>query len=300
MWVRANCQLSENVYQVTTAVSSHFLALGETTALIDSGIDATVSALEEELSPLYQGDGGLDYILLTHAHFDHLGGVAQLKKNHPELKLAASTNTVEILSDESQIKSFYEQNKTVSDALNYKSKLKLADWKNALKVDLVLGDGDSIDLGDGVEVKAITCPGHSKDSMAYFILPDALLQAGEAVGGYHGREIIAPAFAYNYQEYLNSLDKLTNLEISGLGLPHSGCLRGDLAKRFLVEQRLEAERFLAEVTERTAQGEMVDGIVESIVPEWQSMGKVPEGPFRSSLEWVVRAMVEASIEHNKA
>ena len=66
------------------------LLLGsEKTAVIDTGMtwcsDRLVQLLETEL------DGrDLDYILLTHSHYDHAGGVPALKKRWPKAEVVAS------------------------------------------------------------------------------------------------------------------------------------------------------------------------------------------------------------------
>ena len=71
MWIRASDQLTENVFQLTTPVSSHALILGDSGALVDTSIAALGSRLVREIEKYSGEEFPLTHILLTHAHFDH-------------------------------------------------------------------------------------------------------------------------------------------------------------------------------------------------------------------------------------
>ena len=57
-------------------ISSWVLRTGALTVLVDPGPKATIPALAKVLSRM--GIAHLDYILLTHIHIDHAGGVGQI------------------------------------------------------------------------------------------------------------------------------------------------------------------------------------------------------------------------------
>jgi len=72
-------------------------------------------------------------------------------------------------------------------------------------VDLILRDGDELDYGGGWKVRVIETPGHTKDSLSYYIPRIKTLIAGEAVGIYNNSEI-QPEFSSSYIDYMASLE----------------------------------------------------------------------------------------------
>ena len=296
MWVKASGQLSENVYQFSSPVSSHVLVVGEEVALIDAGIAALSDRLYADLEKFLETPDQLGYVLLTHAHFDHVGALPFLREKIPGLKCCVSKGTAELFENKDLLKGLYQENVKAAEAAGLTLMLDEKAWLKGMTVDRVMGDGDVVDLGADVVVKLISVPGHSADSCAYYVQSDNALIAGEAVGGYSGRDKYIPCFRHNYQDYLKSLDRMASLEVKILGLPHAGALTGEIAPKFLLEARREAERFAASVKERLAQGELVDEIAASIIPEWQSQNFSPDGPFAEEQAQTVRDMVRLVAE----
>jgi glyoxylase-like metal-dependent hydrolase (beta-lactamase superfamily II) len=67
-----------------------------------------------------------------------------------------------------------------------------------------LGDGDVVRLGD-LELRVIGTPGHSADSLCFWLPADAALLTGDTILG-RGTTVIAPDG--DLADYLRSLDKL--------------------------------------------------------------------------------------------
>ena len=296
MWIKVAGQLSDNVYQIVTPMSSHFLVSEESAVLIDSGPSAVQSHLVSELDRYLPGGEGFSHVLLTHAHFDHIGGIPFIKKWAPEAKVIAGPATAELLAQRTVLEEAYHRNREVAEATGLDMGISIDDWCNTLHVDQILGDGDVLMLGEEVEIKLVACPGHTADCVGYYIRPDAALVAAEAIGWYGGRDRYAAAFGSGHTEYLESLDRLSRLEVKALGLPHAGVLTGELVTRFFADARREAERFAQTVRERLDQGELVDEIHLSILPEWASQNICPEGPFIDEQSSLLRSMIRVLAE----
>lgn len=96
------------------------------------------------------GDTDLEYILLTHGHFDHIIGARDIKAKY-NAKVVISAPDEPMLSS---------------------GKLSLAYFmdapQNNVDSDLVVSDGDEIQLGT-LEIKVISTPGHTKGSVCYLV-----------------------------------------------------------------------------------------------------------------------------------
>ena len=117
-------------------------------AVIDPG------ALSEPMLAAVRNAGTIQFILLTHGHFDHIGGAGNLK----DIKGASGAilqQDVLLLSDNQlNLSSFFSQ------------PLK------PLYPDRVLHDGDTIQLGE-LEITVLHTPGHTMGSCC-FAVEDAL------------------------------------------------------------------------------------------------------------------------------
>lgn len=96
------------------------------------------------------GDTDLQYILLTHGHFDHIIGTKEVKEKY---------NAKVVISAE-------------DNAMLGSSKLSLAAFcgaeQNNVEYDIIVGDNDVIELGES-EIKVLSTPGHTKGSVCYLV-----------------------------------------------------------------------------------------------------------------------------------
>lgn len=294
MWIRASDTLSENLNLLTTAVSSHLLVQGSSAALIDTSVTPFADSLIEQIKQNLLEGVSLDYIFFTHAHFDNLGGVVQLRQAFPGLKLIASPGAAELLEKADYLEAAYDFNNGCCEAIPGSLMPTRSDWLGAFNLDRIIGDGDTIELGEAVELKAVSTPGYRREALAYYVRPDNALIGGEAVGGYYGRDRIFGCFADGLEDYRESLNRLSNLQVDIICLPHSGALTGDLARTHLMKLDAEASRFADTVRGRVEQGEIVQEIFASTLAEWRTEGVCPSGPFASIQEETLMAMIESS------
>lgn len=296
MWIKASGDLTENVSQVSTAVSTHVVGLGDKACIVDASIWPLRFELCEKIVSSFET---LEFVLLTHAHFDHLGCVPYLREKFPHIKIVSGRLTADLLTNKDYVEQLRLKNEEAAKAVGDSLDLSPIDWFKALQVDITLSDGDILELGEGVEVKLLESPGHTEDSVCYYFKPDLVLAAGESLGQYSGRDKITPTYASSYQDSINSYKKLNALEIHVLSLPHSGVITGDLVSKFLTELPIEMEKYRKHFQDQVAEGFLVEEIVGKVCAEWAEEERFPEGPFHDAHKEIISKMVKQSVTPTK-
>lgn len=96
------------------------------------------------------GSADLEYILLTHGHFDHIGGVKEIKEKY-NAKVVISREDEPMLSS---------------------GKLSLAAFcggiQNNAQADILVGEGSTLMLGE-TEIRVISTKGHTKGGVCYLL-----------------------------------------------------------------------------------------------------------------------------------
>jgi glyoxylase-like metal-dependent hydrolase (beta-lactamase superfamily II) len=184
----------------------YLVRFGGNAALIDAGTGEGHSRLKKNISECLGREGRLDYVLLTHCHFDHTGGAEPIRRDFGSRIVAHELDAVFLESGDPDVTA--------------------ASWYGAepapLAVDVKLrGEESTLALGAG-SITAIHWPGHSPGSVVYTIqLGRELVLFGQDV---HGP--IKPALLSNAERYQASLAKLLDLDADILLEGHFGVFRG--------------------------------------------------------------------------
>ena len=159
-------RVSAHVTRIRGAISEYmYLVEGEDRALlIDAGCGVgNIAAYVGTLTKLPLT------VVLTHGHYDHCGGMYRFDEvhlNREERIPAAIHYTEEVGARIAKEHGFSDDPEAVTRIRDIRM--------------LDLEDGRVFELGGGVEVEAICCPGHTVATMAMLIRPDRLLLTGDA------------------------------------------------------------------------------------------------------------------------
>ncbi|MDD2943422.1 MAG: MBL fold metallo-hydrolase [bacterium] len=292
MWVQSDGQLGEDIYQVTTITSSHLLVIGENAAIIDTGIAATAEELIHKINEVLPDDCRLSQVFLCHDEFDHVGGIASLRKAYPGLQVMASTGVAAKLADPDFLRTSYAEQSKHAAALQQEMTIPIEEWCSLTSVDHTIKPGDHFHLGYDVEIRVIDASGYRSNQLGYYVMPDKCIVAAEAVGSYHGRDKSVPSFSDNFNDYMNTLDRIAQLDLSVVALPHAGAITGELAQKFIDQIREAATALRTNLKDRINSGEIIDNILPALIAEWDLNSLSPDGPFaglrRKTAEGMIR------------
>lgn len=201
---------------------------GKTAVMYDSGFAFTGYAVADKINTILK-ERKLDYIFLTHSHYDHAAGTPYALKYWPEAKVVAGEYAVKIFGKPTA--------KAVMRDLDKKHALKCGvteyeDLIDELKVDISVKDGDKIKAG-GMTFTALNLPGHTKCSIGYYLEENKLLLSCETLGNFDGTTHITPLYLVGVEMALNSIKKAKALEIENILIPHHGLLNKEQTKYFL-------------------------------------------------------------------
>lgn len=184
--------------------------------------------------------------LLTHSHFDHLGGTPFLKEAFPEVRILAHPKVGRVLQSERAVALIRRLSEEAARTVGVD-----APPFEVFTLDGTLEDGETLDLGGDVRIQVLETPGHTRDSLTFYILPDGVAIPGEAAGVPDVRGVVRPQFLASFRLYLQSLERIAQLHpLHALGLPHRSYVVGEEGVRTFLDQSLqntqELGRFIAE------------------------------------------------------
>jgi glyoxylase-like metal-dependent hydrolase (beta-lactamase superfamily II) len=163
----------------------YLIKFGNQSALVDAGCGNATGRLFSNIVKCGTDPHHLKYLLITHCHYDHTGGAAELKRR----------TGLEIVAHELDAP-FLEAGDSVVTAANWYGK-KLKPFQVDRKI---VGSSEDILLG-GRKIAAVHTPGHSPGSVVYLTESDGLkvLFAQDV----HGP--LDPGFLSNQKDYRESL-----------------------------------------------------------------------------------------------
>lgn len=222
---------------------------GETAILYDTGFGFTGKRLAENIQKTL-GKRKLDYIFLTHSHYDHVLGACHVCKAYPQAKIVAGGYVKKIFSKPSA----RETMRALDQAAAGKEGITdYEDLTDELHVDITVEDGEEITCG-GMTFRVISLPGHTKCSIGFYLAECALLLGTETLGVYFGRGMCMPIYLVGYHMTMDSFEKAERLTIERLLIPHYGVVERQEARDYLADAKAAAVQTAQKVREILAGG----------------------------------------------
>lgn len=263
--------IKDHIYDVSGDWPGNaFLAAGKTNILFDSGMACCGDRLVKNIEGILQGKS-LDYVFLTHSHFDHVSGVPYLRAKWPDIKVYIAPHGKVILDKPSALRRIREMNQAAAKDQGV-SKVQYRD--EDLYADDVLADGQLFRF-DEWKITAVETPGHTRDSFSFLIGHDEcsrkILLCAETAGVYAGNHCFSPCFLLGYDMSIASMKKMQRLGADLLVFAHTGFAGEDKAEdtwnHCFAEHELAIQRIRTEARKDIPLEEKIEHLAVYYWPE---------------------------------
>ena len=224
---QAKGQIHERIIAIPNAWYPAYIVRGNRMSMmIDAGVNLLGPRYLTDIKDIFGDTGFLNYLFLTHSHYDHIGAAHYLKHHIPSLKIGAHEKVAGLLQKQSVLEMMNRLSGNHIELLKFNNDgedLTL----HPFEIDIRLKQRDEFDLG-GLTCQVYEVPGHTRDSLAFYIPEIKALFPGEAAGvlqGETGNEMQVE-FLSSYSDYIDSLKLLISLKPEIVCLGH-GCVLTD-------------------------------------------------------------------------
>jgi len=235
-------EIADGFYVLGHSAAPVYLLDGPAPILFDAGFTGLLHLYQRAIKHVL-GKRSPAFLFLTHSHWDHVGIAAYLKEIWPEMRIAGSSESSKILRRKSALSKI--------KALNEGSFKVLRSWGvsdiyegefKPFTFDVVLEDGQIMEIEKDLTVEVIATPGHTWDSTAYFIREKKILVAGEAAGCDGVCE-----FLVDHEAYVKSMELLSGLDAAILCTAHNFVFTGPDVKKNMTRTIRQGDEYVTRV-----------------------------------------------------
>jgi glyoxylase-like metal-dependent hydrolase (beta-lactamase superfamily II) len=188
------------------------------TAMFDCGMAHCADVTIKNVKNALQGRP-LDYLFITHTHYDHIGALPFFRKEWPFLRLVTSQTGAAVLLKDTPRRVIREL--SIVAANEHNAKFDAAYNDDAFYADVIVKEGDIIPLG-GLSVETLETPGHTRDTLSFFIPEIEILIASETTGVLLPDNTVYPPYLTSFNDTVSSIEKCRRMPYKFLSLPHYG------------------------------------------------------------------------------
>ena len=268
-----------------TGGDAFLIQTGGKNAIVDAGYACGAPITVEKIRQALNGDS-LDYILMTHSHYDHISAAPALKEAWPQAQIVASAYTAYVFTRPGALREMRRLNASAAEQWEVSEH---AEYIDRLTVDRVVEDGDVLDL-DTMTLQVLAAPGHTRDTIGFWSPEEKLLVGNETYGTFSGCGHVMPAYMVSYQSAIDAIDRAAALGAETVIVPHWGVITGETCEGFFREARQYAQSTRDLIVNGWEQGLTKAQLIDSYRQEYYvgcQMLYQPEAAFMTNADHII-------------
>jgi glyoxylase-like metal-dependent hydrolase (beta-lactamase superfamily II) len=215
-------------------------------ALVEMGISAIADTVILQLSSLGVRPG---YLIVTHPHGDHIGGLDALREAFPDAMVMSGRGAAAFLDHPKTVESLIQEDLHMSSIMMDRgvvSSRPAIRHSPSFAGSKVVTEADELDLGE-VKVKFLDARGHSPGNIIIYIPVISAVLASDSLGYRLSGPGFFPIFFTGYADYMTTIAAIETLKPEILGLAHNCIVQGPDVKKTLQEAREAAQGIMARI-----------------------------------------------------
>ena len=284
----------EGIIRVTSGHGGESILIcgSEKTALLDCGNSYCGAQTVENLKEALNGRD-LDYIFLSHSHYDHIGALPYIKQAYPNAVVMGAENAARILPKQSARKLMKELGEASRDMYEPGNTVEII--TDGLEVDKIIREGDVIDLG-GRTMEVMETKGHTDCSLTFVLEPDSIMFTSESTGILESIDYIHTPILKGYENGMESFRKCRERKVKRISIPHFGLIPEDFNEQYWEIYQKEIDTKRAYLADLKAQGLDMEEIYDLYAKKYWQPLKAQEQPYEAfaiNSRYIVRVFMDS-------
>lgn len=262
----------------------------KTAILVDTGYGFCGNQLAENVKKVLDGRA-LDFIFLSHSHYDHVLGSPYVKREYPDAKIVTTEYALKVMKKDSARATMKKLNAFAAKVFKV---AEYEDLTDSLDADVLVKEGDIVQAGE-FTFKVLEFPGHTRDSIGFYDEKEKFLLSCETNGVYVGDDEMVPQYLVGYQVTLDSMDKGLALDVQYMLLSHYDIIIGDRCRKLLERARYMAVAGAEEVMEGYRAGMDEQQLIEVVKKKYYTdyaRRIQPEAAFDENAKYMIPMVIK--------